>query len=589
LGPYKKLMALLRITILAFSLALFCLGANAQGTRELHFQLLDTAMSKARFEKKVSYKKKISPAKEEEELRSVLFQLQERGYLTASIDSVYRDSLHTTAFITTGNVYKWARLQRSKIDEEILIKTGFREKIYRNKKISPSQLVSMEEKMITYCENNGFPFASVQLDSVVIIDDKVDAKLLLTKNMLVKIDSIVIKGGAKISKRYICNYIGISEKDLYREVYVSGISNRLQELPFVKETKPFNIIFTEKYSKLVLYLENKKANRFDGILGFLPDDKTGKLLITGQAHLQLLNSFAHGELIDIDWRKLQPLSQDFTAVFNYPFVLNTPFGADLHFKLYKKDTTFTDVTQNAGVQYLLRGGNYLKVFVSNRNTSLISTKGLENIVTLPPYADVKVISYGLGIKNDHLDYRINPRKGYRINTSGSIGNKNILQNPKINPAAYSTLQLRSVQYNFSLATELFIPVLRRSTLDFGLRSEALFGSNTFENELLRFGGLNTLRGFDEESINASGFVIANLEYRYLFEKNSNLFMFFNGCYYEKSTVNTYLSDTPFGFGAGIHFQTKPGIFTLTYALGKQLSNPILLRSAKIHFGIISVF
>jgi len=50
-----------------------------------------------------------------------------------------------------------------------------------------------------------------------------------------------------------------------------------------------------------------------------------------------------------------------------------------------------------------------------------------------------------------------------------------------------------------------------------------------------------------------------------------------------------LTDTPIGFGAGTSFETKAGIFSLTYALGRQFNNPVELRGGKIHFGFTSLF
>ena len=111
----------------------------------------------------------------------------------------------------------------------------------------------------------------------------------------------------------------------------------------------------------------------------------------------------------------------------------------------------------------------------------------------------------------------------------------------------------------------------------------------FDNELIRIGGLFTLRGFDEESIFATFYSIATVEYRYILEQNSFLYLFFDGAYYEKDNVKGYVSDRPIGFGAGMSFDTKAGIFSISYALGKQFDNPILFRSAKIHFGFINYF
>ena len=94
---------------------------------------------------------------------------------------------------------------------------------------------------------------------------------------------------------------------------------------------------------------------------------------------------------------------------------------------------------------------------------------------------------------------------------------------------------------------------------------------------------------NEQAIFASSYAIPSVEFRYLLEKNSYLAAFFDYAWYERKTVTEYTSDTPFGFGAGLSFQTNAGVFSLFYALGKQFNNPIEFRSGKIHFGFASLF
>ena len=57
----------------------------------------------------------------------------------------------------------------------------------------------------------------------------------------------------------------------------------------------------------------------------------------------------------------------------------------------------------------------------------------------------------------------------------------------------------------------------------------------------------------------------------------------------KNTLIENTTNYPFGFGIGVNFQTKPGIFSVSYAVGKQNGNPIDLSVAKIHFGIVNLF
>jgi hemolysin activation/secretion protein len=305
--------------------------------------------------------------------------------------------------------------------------------------------------------------------------------------------------------------------------------------------------------------------------------------------LKLQNGLSHGELIDLNWRRLQTQTQDLKIHVVYPFILRSPFGIDYNFKLYKKDTTYLDVNQNVGLQYMLIGGNYLKVFYSNKTSNLLSTTGLEMLTILPSYADVRVNMYGIGFKFEKLDYRLNPRKGFSVSLNTSAGTKQIKKNQRLNPVVYNNIKLASTQYNSDIEASVFIPLASRSTVKVGNQSAFLAGETTFQNELFRIGGLKSLRGFDEESIYASAYSIFTLEYRFILEQNSYLYVFGDGAWYENNNINTYVNDMPYGFGAGISFETKAGIFSINYALGKQFNNPIELKSGKIHFGIVNYF
>ena len=540
--------------------------------------------------KKIPYKKSFSSKTDrDKEMQNVLFACYENAYLTAFYDSIYSDSLSINAYLNFGAQYKWAHLKKGNVDEGVLSEIGFREKIYSDKPIYFKSVKRLQEKLITYYENNGYPFASVKLDSIIISGESISAQLSLTKNANEKIDSIIIRGSAKISPVYMYNYLGVKPGNLYDEEQLQKVNTRIAELPFVRATKPAQVTFSNKFNKLILNLEKKRASQFNGIVGILPDNKTGKILFTGDVQLKLQNGLGRGELIDLNWQRLQTQTQNLKARIVYPFIFRSPFGVDYNFSLYKKDTTYLDVNQNIGLQYLLIGGNYLKIFYNNKTSTLLSTKGLENATTLPANADVRTNMYGIGFKFEKLDYRLNPRRGYSVVANVSAGSKNIRKNSKLNPVVYDNLKLNSTIYNGDLTGSIFIPVADRSTVKVGVQAAFINGETTFQNELFRIGGLKTLRGFDEESIYASTFTIMSLEYRYILDQNSYLYLFGDGAWYENNEVSQYVHDTPFGFGAGISFETKAGIFSINYALGRQFNNPIELKSGKIHFGIVNYF
>lgn len=573
--------------ILLISLIALCTQLGAQGRYSLEIR----SVKNEEAIKKITYRKSFpDKTSREKELRNFLLALHDNAYLAAAFDSVTGDSIRAVAYVNTGEMYKWAKLEKGNVDEGLLSEIGFREKVYRDKPLHYRDVKRLQEKILVYCENNGYPFASVKLDSVIIGESSISARLKLTKNNLYRIDSIEIKGNAKITPMYVYRYLGIRPGDLYKENVIRNISIRIRELAFLKETKPATVLFTEEDAKIVLYLEKKKASQVDGIAGLLPDANTGKLLFTGDVHLKLQNALGRGELIDINARKLQAQTQDVKTRLTYPFLFSTPFGVDHIFKLYKKDTTWIDVNQNIGIQYLLIGGDYFKVFLNSRKSDLLSTRGLQHVTVLPPYADINVLMYGIAYRTERLDYRLNPRKGVSLGISASAGNKRIKKNLRLNPVIYEDLPLTSTQYNGEIEAAAFIPVRERSTVKLGVQGAGIYStSELFRNELFRIGGLRSLRGFDEESINASAYSIFTLEYRYLLEQNSYLYLFGDGAWYENNSYDDYVNDLPFGFGAGISFETKAGIFSLSYALGKQFDNPIQIRSGKVHFGIVSYF
>ena len=98
----------------------------------------------------------------------------------------------------------------------------------------------------------------------------------------------------------------------------------------------------------------------------------------------------------------------------------------------------------------------------------------------------------------------------------------------------------------------------------------------------------SIKTFNEEELYATLRSVFTIEYRYLLDQNSHIFAFFDQGLYENNAAS-YMKDRPFGFGAGFSFGTNIGIFSISYALGQQLNNPILMRNGKVHFGYIAYF
>ncbi|MEO1262102.1 MAG: POTRA domain-containing protein [Bacteroidota bacterium] len=531
------------------------------------------------------------------ELSNVVQQLHNRSYFEASIDSLIFTDSTATAQLYVGELYEWSALKNGNVDEVFLEKSGFREKLYKKKMIRLSELQELKEQIVEQAENNGYPFASVYLDSIFFEQNKVNAKLFLTKGKPVFFDSLNWQGDIKISKSYLRNYLGIQPGDPYSRKKILQIKNRIQELPFLKEKENVLVDFLDDKANVNLTLEKNKASRFDFLLGVLPDNGRleTRLLITGTFNAEMHNQFGLGERIFLSFERLRPQTQELEMAFAYPYILDLPFGVDLKFNQYRRDSTYTDIIGEAGVQYLFAGGNYLKAFWRTASSNLISvdTSAIRR-GSFPNVLDVRNNYFGLEVNWQKLDYRFNPRKGWRIMATGSAGTRQINENQailEVNESFYDTLAGRTFRFNIEGTLEYYFPVMERSALKTSARTAAIISEEgIFFNEQYRIGGNQLLRGFDEESIFATFYTVFTLEYRLLVGQNSYFYAFGDYAYIEDRISGKPLRvDHPLGFGGGITFETGAGVFGISVAAGQTDEAPADFRNPKIHFGYVSIF
>lgn len=584
-----------RLTALLFLLlSAFASGQTMAQRWKLTVQLIDSTLTPKQVYKGTKWRDthpdSLMALREVGKLVTALHAL---GHLEARCDTiVLTDARKWQAHLFIGEKYRLAGLGRGNVPLEVMRKVGFKQGRVEASPLGPNTIERMVKKVVRFYENRGYPFVEVKLDSTALVADSIYAALNLDKGPEYRIDSLVIKGSAKVRLGYLHAYLGIRRNELYNDEKVRNASKRLRELPFVSETQPAQAEFRDEKAKVFLFIDKKRSSQFDGILGILPNTADpGKVLVTGELKLKLMNAFRRGEMVDLHWRKLQAETQDLKIALNYPYLLNTPFGFDGKFNLYKRDTLFLNLQGVVGATYALSGTESVRVYADIRATNVLarslllsggSSLGENN-------ADTRIYLYGLGYRMSRLDYRLNPRQGIFIDAELAAGNKEIVVDALVPPERYANLQTKSFQLNAQVDASGFIPIPRRSTIRLGFKGGYMLSPSLFESELFRIGGLRSLRGFDEESIFASLYTIATLEYRFLIDRGSHLFAFFDQGYYQTKTINRNIEDRPFGFGLGISFETKIGTFSLTYALGRQFNNPIDFRTGKIHLGVAAFF
>lgn len=530
--------------------------------------------------------------------------LNSKGYPTASIDNVQQTENTTSIQLFLGKKYYWIKLQPNGIDAKAIELSGFREKNFFGKLLNMQQLQTVQQRLLNYYENNGYPFAHIYLDSMLLQDDKIDAQLKVDKGIAYKIDSIRVIGNANMNNKFLQNYLGIANGSIYSKDKLQQIDKLILELPYIQQTQPNDLSMLRNGAVLNLYLAAKKSSQISAIVGFLPSaTQTNKLQVTGDVNLNLKNALGNGETIIALWQQLQLKSPRLNLGYQHPYIFNTKFGVDFLFDLFKKDSSFLQLQAQLGLQYLLSASQSGKIFVQWQNRFLLANGVDTNYVkatkTLPPNVDVSAVNLGLDYEWNKTDYKLNPRSGNEIKITTTVGIKNIKRNNEIvnikDPSfnyntLYDTLKAKSYQFKVQLTAAHFFPLGKQATIKTAINSGLYNSPNMFRNELFQIGGYRLLRGFTEESIYASQYAVGTVEYRYRLSLNSNLFGFVDAGWVKNKYQAINVNNNFIGTGLGLLFETKFGLLNLSYAIGKRDDVKFNIREAsKIHFGYINYF
>ena len=530
--------------------------------------------------------------------------LASKGYPVASVDSFWTTISAINLQVYLGTKYNWVQLTPVNIEKKALDESGFQEKNFLNKPINITQLQLLQQRILTYYEKEGYPFAAVFLDSVQIDNDKINALLKADKGVLYHIDSIRVYGKVSLNKKFLQHYLGISNGSVYNKEKLQQVDKRMQELPYLTPVQGSDLTMLGAGSVLNLYLQPKKSSQINFLIGFLPaSGESGKLQLTGDVNLDLKNMLGSGEAILLKWQQLQLKSPRLNLGYNQPYIFNTAFGFDFLFDLFKKDSTFLQINAQLGLQFALSSTQTGKIFVQWQNTSLLSgaidTNSIKASKRLPANIDVNSVNVGLNYDWIKTNYRFNPHSGNEINIIATVGIKNVKQNndivsikdPSFNYASlYDSIKPKSYQLKLKLAAAHYFPVGKASTVKAGINTGMYSSPSIFRNELFQIGGYKLLRGFDEESIYANRYAVVTAEYRNLISLNSYLFLFVDAGWVKNKYQSVNVNNQFIGGGLGIVYETKLGLLNLSYAVGKRDDIKFNLReSSKLHFGYINYF
>src|SRR5688572_7927158 len=527
-------------------------------------------------------------------LRQLVVDLQQNAYLTASVDTFFlkNDALFADLFI--GQQFKWVQLKNGNLSEGLLEKSGFREKFYRNKPFRPENFTKLQQRVVEFAENSGYPFASVRMDSVQIVGNEITAIAKVNRGPLITFDSIVVQGKTKTQSKFLSRYLQIRPGQPYEHRKVESSLRLLKQLPYLQVSRTPQVRFAENKARLYYFIEDRNANQLDALIGILPPEEGAadqKVLLIWEGNLNIRNIRGSGIQLGLQARKVDRNSQILDANYLQPNILGSPLEMSFNFNLHKQDTTFITIKPHLEFGYYTTRYGKVSFFAEARNSRLLSTANLKNLTAIPEYADVKYTAFGANYLWNNLDDFYFPRKGFLATGRAALGNKTIIRNLGLEPQSiYDSLNFRSTQFTGSLRLENYTPVGKNGVLLARLRGETIRNDQLFRNDMFRLGGLNLLRGFNDFEFYASTYALSTLEFRYFTAQDSYLLLFYDQAYYQTKLPGSFNEDLPLGFGAGVSFGTPAGIFQFIYSIGhSEQQQQLSFSNSRVHFGLASKF
>jgi len=427
------------------------------------------------------------------------------------------------------------------------------------------------QKLNSIKSNEGDPFSRLKLNEIKKQDNfTLSAQLNLISGKKRTIDNIIVKGYEKFPMSFLKYYSGLRKKSVFNKEKVRKQSEALNSLGFVSNIKAPEVLFEKDSTSIYLYLKKEKDNLFDGILGFATDEETQKLTFNGYLNLELNNNLNFGEQFTLNYKADGNDQQNFRVKVAMPYIFKTPVGLELELKIFKRDSTFVTTEQDARLTYQINPStNSYLGFKGYESSNLLDEPLLDS--TVKDYNSNNIIAGFSFIKLQSNDL-------FPIKTSlfinSEIGSRT---QERVKEAQFRFTGVLNYIFNLNFKNSIYLQ-----------NTSAFLTSDTFlTNELYRFGGINTIRGFNENSIDASFYSVVNTEYRYQFNNNIYIHSIIDFAYFENQVLS--IKEKLYSFGLGLGLQTNAGIIKFNIANGITDNQDFNFSNTKIHISISSRF
>jgi hypothetical protein len=441
-----------------------------------------------------------------------------------------------------------------------------------------SEIESFLNQTLQKLEQKGFALAKLKLINIQRKNSSLYADLQFESEQQRKLNSIVVKFAESNKKNSFPDGHLTQMNRKYRNIpfnqdIVRKIHNDFEKFSFVSQIKYPEILFTKDSTKVYVYLEKRKSNNFDGFIGFSNNDNN-KFTLNGYLDLTLENSLKAGEQFSLNWKSDGNNQKTFKASIDLPYLFKSPIGLKAQIYIFKQDSIFQNTETALDLGYF---ANYnTRIYLGYKSTESSDIQNTNNS-TISDYNNSFLTS---NLEYTKLDFEnlTFPKKSSLSLTMG-IGKRTTSQFPETLGTNKQTYININAMHNFYLN--------KKNCININYQNYFLKSDTYIINELHRLGGINSIRGFAENSLQANFMTAIISEYRYIISRELFIHSILDYGYYQDDSLNN--KGCLLGIGLGMGLQTKNGLLKLVLANGNTKNQKIKFSSTIINICYNVVF
>ena len=494
------------------------------------------------------------------EIEDSLISLKKTGNINAIVKSFLMiDSLNFNVEIEKNQKIKYLKvINEAKFDE--LVKSILSS--YKSEK----GLIKIDETDIIVREiskklsKEGFPFAKVSFKNHDLSQSSViRSNLNIDYGSRRYLDKIIVKGYEDFPDNFIKNIFKINKNRFFDIDKATKQSKLIDNTNFARNIKEPEILFTNDSTSLYIYLEKIRRNSFDGFISFDSEENSGKINIQGYAKISLNNTFNTGEKINFDFKSQKNQDRSLNSNFIFPYFLGSPFNLKYSLNLIQKDSSYTSNENSIDLELNL---NKVKVGIGFQKNESYSDSQIEFVENFNSKLYNVSSEYFIPDPDDKLI-----SEKFKLLVKYGLGKKIQLNNEShLNKFKLELFK----KFNFSSRFKLQSSFVR----------EKINSKNLVNNELIRFGGSESIRGFDDKSIFADGYTLLATNLNFYLNDTIYIYGIFDLANYTNSILD--LDQNIYSGGIGFSTLTENGVISINYSKGNNWGNSFNLKNAKIN-------